>query len=248
MRRHWYKPAYWRWRWEESYWGRRWSLVPVESKVGILLFLACLGALGGYAAATFLPNGRGAVAEVLTTSQVTRVRVHLAGGALPNSGLASGRDVVTTTRTIGKVVYRAIAKRVETLPARTNYATVTQRSGVVTVAIRGKPVTTEITRTVTVNQRQLVTHLVTHQQTVTIQQTVTAGGRMVTNESTVTQPVTQVVLTSASTTTVPVTTTVSVTATLPASTVTRTVTVTTPGPTTTVLAFPTMTVTFPLGG
>jgi hypothetical protein len=192
---------------------------------------------------------------------------YFAVDALPGTeGMSVG--VVTMTRIVrGKVVYRTIGGRVETLPARSNYATltqpsgivavaartiyatVTQPSGIVAVAARGKPVTTEITRTVTVNQRQLVTHLVTHQQTVTVQQTVTAGGRMVTNESTVTQPVTQVsTSTVAVTTIVPVATTVSVTTMLPASTVTRTVTATTPGPTMTVVVSPTMTLTVPLGG
>src|SRR5690348_1408811 len=88
---------------------------------------------------------------------------YVAVAALPNGGLASARGVVTTTeivrgkvrvvtisRVVGKPVYRTVAGHVETLPARTAYATVTQPPGVVTVSVRGKPVTTEITRNSTV--------------------------------------------------------------------------------------------------
>jgi hypothetical protein len=216
VRRHWYKPGFWRW------W---WSTRSLDAKAPIVIAAVVLFGAGGY----------------------------LAVAALPNTGSTSGREVVTMTRivpgevrivTIRKVLYRTIA----------DYATVTQRSRVATVAVRGKPVTTEITRNatvvtppVTVNRRRLVTHVITHQQTVTVRQTVNAGGRTVTNESIVTQPVTQV-STTVFTSIVPVTTTVSVTTALPGSTVTRTVTVTTPGPTTTVVVFPSMTVTFPFGG
>jgi len=198
-------------------------------------------------------RSRGAKAPVVIGAvALFGVGGYLAVDALPGKGWTSSRDVVTMTRIVrGEVVYRTVAGRIETLPARTTYVTVTRRSGVVTVTTRGEPVTTEITRTVTVNQRHLVTHLVVRRQTVTIQQTVTAGGRMVTSRSTVTQPVTQVFTTASTvavTTVVPVTSTVSVTTTLPGSTVTRTVTVSTPGPTSTVVVLPTMTITLALGG
>src|SRR5262249_40392240 len=187
VRHHWYRPGFWRW------W---WSTQSMDAKALTVSCAVALFGAGGY----------------------------FAVDALPNTGWTSGREVVTMTEIVrGKVVYRTIAGRVETLRSRTNYATVTQPSGIVTVAARGKPATTEsvtgaargkparteivtvaargkpatteivtvaargkpatteITRTVTVDQRQLVRHLVTHQQTVTVQQTVTAGGRMVTN-------------------------------------------------------------------
>ena len=189
MRHHWYKPSYWRWWWRTR---------SIDAKALILICAFVLFAVGGYLAVGALPNsGLASGSEVVTTTEIVRGKVRIV--TISRVVTANGR-----TRTIGKPVYRTIAGHVETLPARTALSTVTQRPGVVTVAVRGKPVTTEITRNstvvtpVTVSQRQLVTtqrivsHLVTQQQTVTTQQTLTAGGRTVTTESTVTQPVTQV--------------------------------------------------------
>jgi hypothetical protein len=243
VRHHWYKPSYWRWWWRNR---------SIDAKALILICAFAVLAGGGYLAVAALPDGGLASASEVLTTEIVRGKVRIV--TISRVVTANGR-----TRTIGKPVYRTVAGQVETLPARTAYATVTQRSGVVTVSVRGKPVTTEITRNstvvtpVTVSQRQLVTtqkivaHLVTQQQTVTTQQTLTGGGRTVTTESTVTEPITRISTTTSTVvvtttvpvtttvslaTTVPVTTTVSVTTTLPGATITRTVTVATPGATT----------------
>jgi hypothetical protein len=181
VRRHWYKPGFWRWWWMYE--------ASDSARVGAPLVLAVALIAGGFAAAYVL-SGRAATEELMTRTVVQKVRVVR----------------VTTTRDGGSRTAAGLVANTHrgTVAGSTVFRTITSPGGETTITVGGPVVTTEVTRDSAAARHVLtVGRVVTDRRTVTREQTVTASGGAVRRATTVTQPTTVLV-----TTTVPRTTTV----------------------------------------